>query len=117
MNETLGHHTPPGTSAESALERWLYELERLDHVLDAQSQYLDAVESGELAAPPQPFVGSPDLPTLPAMLTPYARELVARNEAVTRRAMALSAQLRPRHQRPMHVPTPSARGTHFEHQA
>jgi hypothetical protein len=107
----------PADERESALEQWLRELERLDVVLAAQSDYLDAVESGETAAPPPPFVGTPDLPALPAPLTPYARDLVERNEAVTRRAMLLSAQLRPRHQRPMHVPTPSSRGTHFEHQA
>ncbi len=102
---------------ESPLERWLRELERLDGVLAAQSDYLDAIESGETAAPPTPFIGTPGLPELPGPLTPYARDLVARNEAVTRRAMALSAQLRPRHQRPMHVPTPSSRGAHFEQQA
>jgi hypothetical protein len=102
---------------ETPLERWLRELERLDLVLAAQSAYLDAVESGKTVAPPAPFVGTPDLPELPAPLTPYARDLVERNEAVTRRAMALSTQLRPQHQRPLHVPTPPTRGTHFEQQA
>jgi hypothetical protein len=103
-------------SDNSALERWLSELERLDAVLVAQAQYLDAVEHGESAAPPQPFVGTPGLPTLPNDLTPYARDLVQRNADVTTRAMALSAQLRPRHQRPMHAAAPM-RGTRFEHQA
>ena len=101
---------------DSALERWLGELERLDAVLVAQTHYLDAVEQGESAAPPQPFVGTPGLPALPNDLTPYARDLVQRNADVTTRAMALSAQLRPRHQRPMHAPAPS-HGTRFEQQA
>jgi len=103
------------TSAD-VLDRWLHELERLDEVLAAQSTYLDAVESGETAAPPTPFIGTPDLPQMPADLTPYARDLLARNEAVNRRALALSAQLRPRQQRPMHIPTP-LRGNRFEGRA
>lgn len=102
--------------AQAELDRWLQELERLDHVLAAQADYLDAVESGEVATPPEPFVGTPGLTDMPATLLPYARDLVARNAAVTRRAMDLSAQLRPRHQRPMFVATP-VRGTHFERQA
>jgi hypothetical protein len=105
-----------GDGDPDALERWLSELERLDAVLVAQAEYLDAVEHGKTAAPPQPFVGTPGLPTLPVDLTPYARDLVQRNADVTTRAMALSAQLRPRHQRPMHAPAPS-RGTRFEQQA
>lgn len=100
----------------TALEQWLDELERLDHVLAAQSDYLDAVESGASVAPPTPFVGTPGLPEMPATLTPYARDLLARNDVVTRRAVALSAQLRPRQQRPLHVPTP-LRGSRFEGRA
>lgn len=107
---------PPAAPTEVAIERWLTELERLDAVLAEQTAYLDAVEHGEDPAPPQPFIGTPDLPQLPAALTPYARDLVARNADVTRRSMALAAQLRPRHQRPLHVPTP-VRGSRFERQA
>lgn len=103
-------------TVDVAIERWLGELERLDSVLAEQTAYLDAVEHGEPAAPPTPFIGTPDLPQLPAALTPYARDLLARNELVTTRAVSLSAHLRPRHQRPLSVPTP-ARGGHFEHQA
>jgi hypothetical protein len=105
-----------GGGDPTVLERWLSELERLDAVLAAQADYLDAVEHGESAAPPQPFIGTPGMPALPVDLTPYARDLVQRNADVTTRAMALSAQLRPRHQRPMHAPAPS-RGTRFEQQA
>lgn len=112
-----GGRTHSGSSDNSALERWLSELERLDAVLVAQAHYLDAVEHGESAAPPQPFVGTPGLPALPNDLTPYARDLVQRNADVTTRAMALSAQLRPRHQRPMHAATAPSRGTRFEQQA
>lgn len=108
--------SPPAAPAEAAIERWLSELERLDSVLTEQAAYLDAVEHGEEAAPPTPFIGTPGLPQLPPALTPYARDLVARNADVTRRAMTLSAQLRPRHQRPLHVPTP-VRGSRFERQA
>ena len=107
---------PAGRPDELALECWLSELERLDSVLTAQARYLDAVEHGEPASPPPPFVGTPGLPQLPPSLTPYARDLLARNEDVTRRSMSLSAQLRPRHQRPLHIPTP-ARGNRFERQA
>lgn len=105
---------PPGGRV---LECWLRELERLDSVLEAQTRYLDAIELGEDASPPEPFVGTPGLPVLPGTLGPYARDLVARNEAVTRRAMALSAQLRPRRQRPMAVVAVAGRGARFEHLA
>ena len=114
LERSVGDHGN-GTD-NSPLERWLSELERLDAVLSAQTRYLDAVEHGETTAPPDPFVGTPGLPALPGDLTPYARDLVQRNADVTTRAMALSAQLRPRHQRPLHVPAPS-RGTRFEQQA
>jgi hypothetical protein len=110
-------HEIDADEERSALDRWLRELERLDAVLHAQAEYLDAVESGLNAAPPAPFVGTPDLPDMPATLSAYARELVARNDAVTRRAVDLSAQLRPRNRRPLHQPTPSARGGRFELQA
>jgi hypothetical protein len=103
----------PADRASDVLDQWLHELERLDEVLAAQSDYLDAVESGATAAPPAPFVGTPGLPQMPSDLTPYARDLLARNEAVNRRALTLSAQLRPRQQRPMHIPTP-LRGNRFE---
>lgn len=99
-----------------ALESWLTELERLDSVLAEQAAYLDAVEHGEDAAPPRPFVGTPDLPQLPAALTPYARDLLERNRAVTERSMTLAAQLRPRHQRPLHMPSP-IRGNRLERRA
>jgi hypothetical protein len=115
----MRHPTPPPAPVAPgviALERWLSELERLASVLAEQTAYLDAVELGEDAAAPMPFIGTPDLPQLHATLTPYARDLLARNAAVTSRAMSLSAQLRPRHQRPLHVPTPT-RGSHFERQA
>ena len=113
-----GHARPSeaGGGDAAALQCWLTELERLDAVLAAQTRYLDAVEHGESATPPEPFVGTPGLPQLPRDLTPYARDLVRRNADVTARAMAMSAQLRPRRPRPMHVSTPS-RGTRFEQQA
>lgn len=119
MHQTTTPEIPArmrSVATEVALDRWLTELQRLDHVLTEQTAYLDAVEHGQQLAPPDPFVGTPDLPHMPATLTPYARDLLARNVVVTKRAMELSAQLRPRHQRPMYVPTPS-RGAHFERQA
>lgn len=119
-NPVLWGAAPAARTADadaSALERWLSELERLDGVLHAQAAYLDAVESGTVGVPPPPFVGTLGLPDMPPALTPYARDLVARNESVTQRAMTLSAQLRPRHQRPLHVPSAPARGALFERHA
>lgn len=116
----MGRRNSPAAPADrrgdAALERWLSELERLDSVLTQQAVYLDAVEHGVEAQVPEPFVGSPGMPQLPASLTPYARDLLARNADVTARAMSLSTQLRPRHPRPLQVPTPS-RGGNFERQA
>lgn len=114
--QTDRRHAGADDLPATALEQWLHELERLDQVLAAQSDYLDAVESGTSVTPPTPFVGTPGLPEMPATLTPYARDLLARNDVVTRRAVALSAQLRPRQQRPLHVPTP-LRGSRFEGRA
>jgi hypothetical protein len=114
------HGAPSPTAAASprnvALERWLDELERLDAVLTEQAAYLDAVAFGVEADPPAPFVGSAGLPLLPATLTAYARELLARNAAITERAVAMQAQLRPARQRPFPATTPT-RGVHFERQA
>ncbi len=110
------HGAGGGSMPGTALERWLNELERLDAVLSAQADYLDAIEHGGRGGPPDPFVGTPGLPELPHDLTPYARDLVQRNADVTSRAVALSALLRPRHQRPLHLTTPE-RGTRFERKA
>lgn len=101
----------------AALALWLRELERFDSVLAAQTAYLDAVADGAVESPPEPFVGTVGLPQLPSSLGPYARDLVQRNDAILRRAEALSAQLRPRERRPMAVASGSARGTILERQA